>query len=159
MALVLSLALTSTSYPFVSVAAQAPNQVTGLNISGRVIRTDRTPVAAACLRLRNVNTNAIVARTVSDGSGGFSFSVSEPGTYLVEAVDCGNGGVEAVSDALNVAPSPLPLNTVVVLPAEVKEAFYSSTAFLVLAAASAAGITVYAIKSGASTQAVSSPEQ
>jgi Carboxypeptidase regulatory-like domain len=157
MALVMSIALTSTSYPFVSVAAQAPNQVTGLNISGTVIRSDRTTVANACLRLRNVDTNVIVARTVSDGSGAFSFSASEPGTYLVEAVDCGNGGVLAVSDALNLAA--LPLKTVVVLPDEVKEAFYSSTAFLVLAAASAAGITVFAIKSGASTPAVSSPEQ
>jgi Carboxypeptidase regulatory-like domain len=158
MALVLSIALTSASYPFVSVAAQAPIQVTGLNISGTVIRRDRTTVADACLRLRNVDTNAIVARTVSDRSGAFSFSVSEPGTYLVEAVDCGNGGVQAVSDALDLTRSPLGLKTVVVLPAE-KEAILSSTALIVLAAASAAGITAFAIQSGASTPAVSSPEQ
>ena len=64
-----------------------------------------------------------------------------PGTYLVEAVDCGgggNGGVKAVSDVLDVTPSSLPLRTVVVLPAD-DEAFLSSTALLVLAAASAAG--------------------
>ena len=156
-ALVMSIALTSASNPFVHVDAQAPNQATGLNIAGTVIRSDRTTVAGACLRLRNVGTNAIVARTTSDGSGAFSFPPSEPGTYLVEAVDCGNGGVRAVSDALNLAASSL--KTVVVLPAEEKAAFYSSTAFLVLAAASAAGITAFAIKSGASTPAVSSPEQ
>jgi len=156
-ALVMMIALTSGPYRFVDVAAQALNQAAGSNISGTVIRRDRTTVANACLRLRNVDTNAIVARTTSDGSGAFSFSASERGTYLVEAIDCGNGGVLAVSDALNLGASPT-LRTVVVLPAD-KETFYSSTAFLVLAAASAAGITVYALRGGASSPAVSSPEQ
>jgi len=157
MALVMTIALTSGPYPLVDVAAQAMNQAAGSNISGTVIRRDRTTVANACLRLRSVDTNAIVARTTSDGSGAFSFSASDAGTYLVEAIDCGNGGVLAVSDALRLS-SPLPIRTVVVLPAD-KETFYSSTAFLVLAAASAAGITVFALRGGASSPAVSSPEQ
>ena len=151
----MTIALTSGPYPFVDAAAQALNQAAGLNVSGTVIRRDRTTVANACLRLRNVDSNAIVARTTSDGSGAFSFSASDPGTYLVEAIDCGNGSVLAVSDALNLTASPL--KAVIVLPAD-KE-FFSSTAFLVLAAASAAGITTFAIQGGSSTPAVSSPEQ
>ena len=80
-----------------------------------MVQSDRkTPVADACLRLRKMDTNAIVARTVSDRNGAFSFSVSEPGMYLVEAVDCGDDGVLAVSDALTLAQ--LPLTTLVVLP-------------------------------------------
>ena len=124
MALVMSIALAVASYPFVSVAAQVANpvvpsqqaiQATGLTISGTVVKSDRkTPVADACLRLRKIDTNAIVARTVSDRSGAFSFSVSEPGMYLVEVVDCDDGGVLAVSEALTLAQ--LPLTTLVVVP-------------------------------------------
>ena len=125
-----------------------------------MVRSDRkAAVAGACLRLRNVDTKAIVTRTVSDGSGAFSFSASEPGTYVVEVVGCDDGGVLAVSDALVLASSPLTLTTVVVLPSVVTAGFFSSTAFLVLAAASAAGITALALKAGGSAPAVSSPEQ
>ena len=105
-----------------------------------------------------MDTNAIVSRTVSDGSGSFSLSSAEPGTHVVEVVDCADGSVLAVSDALDLAASPLTLKTVVVLPS-VRAGFLSSTALLVLAAASAVGITVFAIRAGTSTPAVSSPEQ
>ena len=93
MALMMSIALALASSPFVRVAAQVARsfsaQATGLTISGTVVKSDRkTPIADACLRLRNIDTNAIVARTVSDRSGAYSFSVSEPGMYLVEVVDC-----------------------------------------------------------------------
>ena len=155
MALVMSIALTSAPYP-VHVAAQVATP----GISGRVVGTDRTtPVPNACLRLRNLDTNAIVARTVAAASGSFSFSVSEPGTYVVEAVECGTDSVRAVSDALNLATVPLELTTVVVISSVVQSSFLSSTAFLVLSAASVAGITAVAVGSGGSSPAVSSPEQ
>ena len=156
MALMMSIALALASYPFVRVAAQVP---TGLTISGTVVKSDRkTPVADACLRLRKMDTNAIVARTVSDKTGAFSFSVSEPGTYLVEVVDCGDGSVLAVSDALTL--TQLPLTALVVVPTTaVATGFLSSTAFLVIAAASAAGITAIAIRRQDPPQSVSSPEQ
>ena len=155
MALVMSIALALASSSFrpslprwqPAAPSQQAIQATGLTISGTVVQSDRkTPVADACLRLRKVDTNAIVARTVSDRNGAFSFSVSEPGMYLVEAVDCDDDGVLAVSDALTLAQ--LPLTTLVVLPATAVAAFLSSTAFLVLAAASAAGITAIAVQAG-----------
>jgi len=154
MALMMSIALAVASYPFVRVAAQV-----GLAISGTVVESDRkTPVADACLRLRRVDTKAIVARTVSDKNGAFSFSVSEPGMYLVEAVNCPDAGVRAVSDALTLAR--LPLTTLVVLPTTTAaESVFSSTAFLLIAAASAAGITAIAVGQGEDTPSVSSPEQ
>ena len=171
MAVVTSIALTGASLPSVAAAAQAAGpagssqqatQATGSSISGVVVRTDRkTPVANTCLRLRNVDTNAILARTVSDRSGAFSFAAAGPGMYMVEAIDCGDSGVLAVSDALNLAGPPRA--TVVVLPStatrSTSSALLSSTALLVLSAASAAAITVLAVRAGASTQAVSSPEQ
>jgi hypothetical protein len=159
MALVMSIALTSASYPFVLVASQVANQTAGLNISGTVVRSDgKTAAADACLRLRNVDTNTIVARAASDRNGAFALSAPEPGTYLVEIIDCKDGRVLAVSDPLGL-PASLTLKPVVVLPSAVKAGFFSSTAFKVLAAASAAGITAYAVKAGGSTPAVSSPEQ
>ena len=173
MAVVMSIALTSASFPSVASAAQAAGpagssqqaiQAAGLSISGTVVRSDRkTPVANTCLRLRNVDTNAIFARTVSDPNGAFLFAASGPGIYLVEAIDCGDSGVLAVSDAVNLAGLLRP--TVVVLPSAQAGStrrgggFFSSTAFLVLSAASAAAITVFAIRAGGATPAVSSPEQ
>ncbi len=167
MALMMSIALALASYPFVRVAAQVANpvvpsqqaiQATGLAISGTVVESDRkTPVADACLRLRKVDTKAIVARTVSDRNGAFSFSVSEPGMYLVEAVDCPDAGVRAVSDALTLAQ--LPLTTLVVLPTTATATGLSSMAILLIAAGSAAGITAIAVAVQDSPQNVLSPEQ
>jgi hypothetical protein len=166
-ALAMSIAMTGASFPVVAVAAQvaAPGpsqqatQSTGSGVSGTVVRSDRkTPVANACLRLRNVDTNAILARSVSDRTGAFSFAASGPGMYIVEAIDCANTGVLAVSDALSL--TGLPRTTVVVLPSTATStSFVSSTAFLVLSAASAAAITVFAVQAGSSSPAVSSPEQ
>ena len=151
MALMMSIALALASYPSVRVAAQVPTRRSlsaaiqaRVDISGTVVRSDRkTPVADACLRLRKMDTNAIVARTVSDRTGAFSFSVSEPGMYVVEVVDCGNGGVLAVSDALTLAQ--LPTHNARGAPHHRSRGFLSSTAFLVIAAASAAGITAIAV--------------
>lgn len=162
MALVMSIALTSASYPFAQVAnsvvpSQTAIQAAGLNISGTVVGSDRkTVVANPCLRLRNVDTNAIVARTDGDRNGAFSLSAPQLGTYVIEVVDCPDGGVLAVSEALNLAASRT-LTTVVVLPTAVKAGF-SSTAFLVLSAAAATGLTL-AVLAGGSTRAVLSPEQ
>jgi hypothetical protein len=168
MALVMSIALTSASYPHGGVAAQAAQagapspqaiQATGSVISGTVLRSDRkTPAADICLRLRHVDANAVVARTTTDRNGAFSFAVAERGMYLVEAIDCNDAGVLAVSGAVNFAGLPTTLTTLVVLPSTALVAgFLSSTAFLVLSAASAAAITAVAVR--ADSPAVSSPEQ
>ena len=107
--------------------------------------------------MRKIDTSAIVGRTVSDRTGAYSFSVSEPGTYLVEVVDCDDEDVLAVSEALTLAQ--LPLTALVVVPATAVAAFLSSTAFLVIAAASAAGITAIAVAGQDPPQNVLSPEQ
>ena len=168
MALVMSIALTSASFPSVSAAAQVASQggpsqqaiqVAGLSLSGMVVRSGtRVPVANACLRLRNVDTNAILSRTVSDRDGTFSFPVSGPGMYLVEAIDCGNAGVLAVSDAVELAGVSR-TTTVVLLSDLARSSFLSSTAFLVLSAASGAAIAALAVGGGGDAPAVSSPEQ
>ena len=167
-ALVVSIALTSASYPPVHVTAQvvqpgAPSpqviQATGSVISGTVLQNDRkTPAADVCLQLRNVDANAVVARTTTDRNGAFSFTVAERAMYLVEAIDCDDGGVLAVSNALNFVGLTTTVTTLVVLPSSALVAgFLSSTAFLVLSAGSAAAITAFAVQGG--TPAVSSPEQ
>ena len=164
-ALVMSLAIGFASYPFVRLAAQVvtpgvPSQqaINGLAVSGTVAQSDRkTAVANTCLRLRKLDTNAIVASTASDPNGAFSFSVSEPGMYVVEAVDCKKGSVLAVSDALTLAQSSL--TTLLVLPTAVAAGLFSSTALLVIAAASAAGITAAALGRGENTPSIMSPEQ
>ena len=76
--------------------------------------------------------------------------------YVVEAVDCKNGGVLAVSDALTLAQSSL--TTLVVVPTSAS--IVSSTALLVIAAASAAGITAVAVgRGGEDGPSIMSPEQ
>ena len=148
MALVMSIALTSASYPFAQVAnsvvpSQTAIQATGLNISGTVVRSDRkTAVANPCLRLRNVDTNAIVARTVSDRNGAFSLSalaarnVRGRGRRLRRWRRSGGerrsepGCVTHAHDRRRA-------------PHRSQSRFLSSTAFLVLSAAAAAGITAW----------------
>ena len=106
-----------------------------------------------------MDTNTIVGRSMSDRNGAFSFSVPEPGMYLVEVVNCNDDSVRAVSDALAVATAPL--TVAVVVPTTLAASVFSSTAFLVLSAASAAGITAAAITTGqgGNSGGVSSPEQ
>ena len=100
-----------------AAGAQQPSvtAASGLTISGSVLREDRTTVANVRLRLRNVDKGAIVAQTVSDQNGAFSFPVTDPGLYVVEAVD-GGGSVLAVSSSLQSTTTPLTTN--VILPAD-----------------------------------------
>ena len=118
-----------------------------VGISGTVLRDDgRTPVANMRLRLRNLDTSAIVGQTVSDGNGVFSFPVSEPGLYVVEAVD-DDSGVRAVSQPVKLGTSPITTN--VILPAR------RMGAWSALAAAAGAGLAV--LVTGGTTAV--SPEQ
>jgi hypothetical protein len=149
-ALVTSLALTSASYPSAQVdqpvvPAQAI-QATGLSISGTLRSDHKAPIANACLRLRRLDPDTIVGRSMSDRNGAFSFAVPAPGMYLVEVVNCDDDSVRAVSDALVVGTSPLVV--AIVAPATLAASVFSSTAFLVLSAAAAAGITAAAITRG-----------
>jgi hypothetical protein len=165
--LVLSVAFAAATSPVAHVTAQAiPPVVPGarqalpadsqLVISGTVVRSDRkTIVANARIRLRFLATNAVVGRSVSGSDGSFSFTVSQPGLYVVEVVD-DHDGVIAVSSALDAGASS-PLITAVVLPATRAALLFSSTGLAVLAAAGGAGILIAAIDEG--PQNVVSPEQ
>jgi Carboxypeptidase regulatory-like domain len=155
-ALVVSTALASASHQSIRLAAQAQapvaasrqaDQAGQLRVSGTVLKSDRkTPIANACLRLRKMDTNTVVARSVSDQKGAFSFAVADPGTYVVEVVKCDDDGVEAVSAALAVTTSTLDI--AIVVPTTLAATVFSSTAFLVLSAAAAAGITAVVITRG-----------
>ena len=156
-ALVVSVACAAAGEPGlragVSVAAgvQAGSQravtaTSALNISGTVLRKDGTTAADVRLRLRNVDKGTVVGQTVSDKNGAFSFPVTDPGFYVVEAID-GGGSVLAVSSAIHSTATPLTVN--VILPATRTAAdFFSSTAFLILAAAAGAGVVVRVINPG-----------
>ena len=52
-----------------------------------MLRKDGTTAADVRLRLRNVDKGTVVGQTVSDKNGAFSFPVTDPGLYVVEAID------------------------------------------------------------------------
>ena len=109
-----------------------------LALTGLVLRPDGTTrVPNQRVRLRNIGTGATVAETTSDKDGAFSFPVTTPGTYVVEAV--GGGGVLAVSSPISSTVSPLTRN--VILPLKTPVAFvFTATGAAVIAAAAAVGI-------------------
>ena len=166
-ALTLIVAYAAVVQPRVSAGAGHGNQLaatqqpsvaaSGQTISGNVRREDGTRVANQRLRLRNLDKGTIAAQTVSGPNGAFSFRVTDPGLYVVEAVDKG-GSVEAVSSTLQSTTTPL--TTDVILPVKKSTEFLSSTAFLLLAAASGAGIVAWAVAGdNAGTTVPASPER
>jgi hypothetical protein len=148
-------AVTATST--VNISGTALRQG-GTTISGTVRRQDGTTAADVRLRLRNVDKGTVVGQTMSDKTGAFSFPVTDPGFYVVEAVD-GGGSVLAVSSAIQPTATPLTVN--LILPATRNAAgFFSSTAFLILAAAAGAGVVIRAVNTGTGgTVTPVSPEQ
>ena len=121
-------------------------------IAGTVLESDGTPAADVRLQLRNMDTGAIVGKTVSDMNGAFSFAVDAPGLYVVEAVD-DEGNVLAVSNVLN--PGSAAPGGTLVLPASTRTAAFFSSAAPLLAAAAGAGVAALTI--GGRT--VASPER
>ncbi len=103
------------------------------------------------LRLRNLDTGTIVGNTVSDSQGRFSFAVSEPGRYMVEAAGK-TGGVVAVSDPVTLAGSPV--STKVILP-EDKQPATATTAAILLAIAGGLGLVGWIVGKDGTT----SPER
>ncbi len=105
-------------------------------LTGFVLEHDgKTRVPNQRVRLRNIDTGASVAETTSDRDGAFSFPVTTPGNYVVEAVS--GGGVLAVSKP--VSSTTLPFTRNVILPLKKPVAFFA-TAGVLLAAAAAVGI-------------------
>jgi hypothetical protein len=128
-----------------SLDAQQPvARASSLSISGTVVREGGARVARVHVRLRNVDKNAIVGRTVSDGNGAFSLPVPQPGLYVVEVVD-DDGSVRGVGAPVTVSTSTVIAN--VILPASkgAAAAFFTSSAFQVVAAAAGARVGAWLI--------------
>jgi|SRR5215475_14418917 len=130
--------------------------LSGLRACGNTVLQDGTPVRDVHLRLRNVDTGAIMGQTRSDRNGAFAFTVAAPGTFVAEAIN-NDGSVLAVGPSLNIVADPVCGN--VILPAGSTKAagagFFHSAAFPILAAAGGAGIAAWAI----SSSQAASPEQ
>jgi hypothetical protein len=125
---------------------QDVNVVSQLGLSGQVLRKDH-PVADVRLRLRNLDTGAILDHTTSDKNGHYSFPIPAPGRYVVEAIR-DDGAVIAVGDATI-------LTTAAVLGNVILPASNALLAFVIVGAASGLGITAYEI----SNTTPSSPER
>ena len=83
-----------------------------LGISGTVLRFDRiSQVPNQRVQLRSVDKGTIVGKTVTDGSGAFSFAVTEPGLYVVEALS-NDGGIAAVGNPVTLLSLPIVTNVV-----------------------------------------------
>ena len=122
-----------------SGAQQLTVTSSGLRICGITMLRDGTPVPDVGVRLRNVDRATIVGETESDKKGAFAFAVPAPGLHVVEAVNK-NESVIAVGPSLNLIKDPLCGD--VILPSRL-QAFLSSAAFPVLAAAGGAGIAAW----------------
>src|SRR5262245_10686133 len=123
-----------------SESQQPTARASAIGISGTVTRDTGAALADVQLQLRSIDSDTIVGRTVSGRNGEYSFTVPEPGLYVVEAVD-GNR-VRAVTQPVTVTDSPVTAN--LILSGGRAAAFFGSAAFPVLAAGAAASICVWA---------------
>jgi hypothetical protein len=152
--------LTLLAPPLRAVAAPAQQAVVAasdLTIHGTVVRGGNT-VPNIRLRVRNVDTGAIVGQITSDQNGAFTFTVPTAGLYVVEAIN-DDGKVIGAGEALNVVTaSPTPFITTVVLSTGQPAAIFTSTALILLAAAGGAAITTIITGEGPTVPPVVSPE-
>jgi hypothetical protein len=113
-------------------------------IQGTAWNADSTPIPAARLRLRNATTGRIVAETVANGTGQFTFTNIEQGTYIVELVN-ESGKVLAVGDAFMVESGET-VATFVRLSTHVPwfAGFFENAAGAATAAAAGLGVTALA---------------
>lgn len=108
----------------------------------RILGTS-VPVPNARVVLRHIRTGQIIARTMSNGEGQFSFLGVGPSEYLVEFVD-EQGAVVATSGALSIGRSELKETSLLVSPTGAVKALAGSaqaTAPEVVDAAADSGVT------------------
>ena len=100
------------------------------------------PLPFASIRIRNLDTGAIVQRSTSSYLGEFSFVVPGGSTYVVELFDKRTGQVLAVGPAVTVNAGEA-VGVIVKLPARLPTlaGFFGNAAGAILSAAAAAGIT------------------
>lgn len=108
----------------------------------RILGT-RQPVPNARVVLRHIRSGQIVARTLSNGEGQFSFPGVDPSEYVVEFVD-DQGAIVATSGALSIGRSELKETSLQVSPTGTFKSLAQSaraTAPEVVDAASDSGVT------------------
>lgn len=121
--------------------ARTPGPAVGNTILGAAWKADNTPIPQARLRLRNVTTGRPEAITTANGSGQFTFSNIEPGSYVIELVN-DQGKVLALGQVFSLGPGET-VATFVRLSARKSwfGGFFTNAAATALTAASSLGVT------------------
>jgi hypothetical protein len=145
LAVVLSLTIVASANPIV-FAASAAGQ-----ISGVATLTSGEHLAGQVARLRSVDEGQVAAVTLTSGSGAFSFSDVNAGSYFVELVS--NGSVVGTSTLVTLTSRSMTAENVLVTSNAAPAAafgplallgggsFWTSTFGLITVAALAAGVT------------------
>jgi hypothetical protein len=122
----------------VTTNARSTNAV----VAGQTLDSVGAPLPFATVRVRNLDTGAIVQQSTSSHLGEFSFVVPGGSTYIVELIDKKTGQVLAVGPAVSVEAGEA-VGVIVKLPAKLPTlaGFFGNTAAAILSAAAAAGIT------------------
>jgi hypothetical protein len=123
-------------------------------IAGQATDANGGPLAFAHIRLRNLDSGAVVSQTNADHIGEFIFLVANLGNYMAELFD-DHGDVLAVSDPLTVEGGQT-VGALIVLPSRTPSlaALFGNSAAAIVSAAAGAGITAVS-----ATGAPLSPEQ
>jgi hypothetical protein len=110
-------------------------------IAGQVLNPDRSPLAFARVRLRNLDSSAVIEKTAADHLGEFSFLVVSRGNYVAELFD-DTDRVVAAGEALTVEPGQT-VGTLILLPARLPSfaGLFGNSAGAIMSAAAGAGIT------------------
>jgi len=113
-------------------------------IIGTAWTANNAPIKQASLRLRNIVTGKVLATTVADDAGQFSFDNVPGGSYVVELLD-GGGRVEVVGQAFTIAQGET-VATFVRRGANVPwfTGFFSNAVTAVTAAAASQGVAAIA---------------
>ena len=110
-------------------------------IAGQVLNSDRTPLAFARVRLRNLDSGAIIEKTSADHLGEFSFLVVSRGNYVAELFD-DTDRVIAAGEALTVEAGQT-VGTLILLLVRLPSfaGLFGNSAAAIVSAAAGAGIT------------------
>jgi len=126
----------------------------GSVVAGQATDANGGPLAFANVRLRNLDSGAIVSQTNADHIGEFTFLVASRGNYMAELFD-EHGDVLAIGDPLIVEAGQT-VGTLLVLPSRIPSlaGLFGNSAAAIVSAAAGAGITAVS-----ATGAPLSPEQ
>jgi hypothetical protein len=132
----------ATRTPLIRAQVTSNRGNTNAVVAGQTLDSTGAPLPFASIRIRNLDTGAIVQRSTSSYLGEFSFVVPGGSTYVVELVDKRTGQVLAVGPAVTVNAGEA-VGVIVKLPAKLPTlaGFFGNAAGAILSAAAAAGIT------------------